>query len=249
MHGASEGFFGIPLNEDQDKNCQYTFVPTLCFLEFVKESEALESQPKTLLLDELQIGERYEVVVSSACSGFFRYRMGDIIEVVGRLNKTPVYEFKTRIGGMLDLRSEKTTEDMMFDTVQTTLKKWNNCKGLLDFTVTDSLTLEKSCPDIEQTGSLYYVVFLELDGLDRKVTESEVKTFDDCLREVNTLYGGCRANDSIKMMKIFILQKGTFNVLKDKLLAVNKASSSSQYKPPRYQKRQDMVDFLIKSSY
>lgn len=53
-------------------------------------------QPQTYLPDEVEIGQRYEVVITQI-SGLYRYRMGDIIRVIGfEGNKVPFIEFQYR---------------------------------------------------------------------------------------------------------------------------------------------------------
>ncbi|MCH8847630.1 MAG: GH3 auxin-responsive promoter family protein [Chloroflexi bacterium] len=66
-----------------------TFVPGTNFLEFIRETDALawngtgSSELTTCLLDELEPGERYEVVITS-CVGmpFLRYRTGVLVDVL-----------------------------------------------------------------------------------------------------------------------------------------------------------------------
>jgi len=66
-----------------------TFLPDICFLEFIPEDEHLRGRedtsyrPSTVLLDEVEAGERYELVITNLLGGIFvRYRLGDIIEIV-----------------------------------------------------------------------------------------------------------------------------------------------------------------------
>ena len=65
-----------------------TLVPTLNFFEFVPEDELVREdadpayEPRTQLLDELESGRNYELVLTSLAGGpFVRYRTGDIIRV------------------------------------------------------------------------------------------------------------------------------------------------------------------------
>ena len=66
-----------------------TFVPAANFLEFIREDELARERrspgfaPATHTMDELDVGRRYEVVITS-CTGmpFVRYRTGELMEVV-----------------------------------------------------------------------------------------------------------------------------------------------------------------------
>ncbi|MCO6451539.1 MAG: GH3 auxin-responsive promoter family protein, partial [Caldilineales bacterium] len=71
-----------------------TFVPDTGFLEFIPEAEHLRSreepgyQPKAVLLDEVQAGEKYEFVVTNFSGGtFIRYRIGDLIKIISLRNE------------------------------------------------------------------------------------------------------------------------------------------------------------------
>jgi hypothetical protein len=69
------------------------------FLEFV------DDRGRARLVDELEVGARYSVVVTTG-SGFARYALGDLIEVVAPGS----IEFVGRSGNVSDLCGEKLTE-------------------------------------------------------------------------------------------------------------------------------------------
>ena len=65
-----------------------TFIPNLNFLEFIPEKEHFKwqlnhkYQPKTVLLDEVNPGECYEIVITNFHGGSLtRYRVGDMIRI------------------------------------------------------------------------------------------------------------------------------------------------------------------------
>ena len=62
----------------------------MCLYQFSEEEN-----PKTLFIDEIEVGKRYEIVITTV-SGFYRYRMGDVIEVVGFHENCPVIQVKYR---------------------------------------------------------------------------------------------------------------------------------------------------------
>ncbi|MDP9416904.1 MAG: GH3 auxin-responsive promoter family protein [Actinomycetota bacterium] len=59
-----------------------------------------------LLVDELDAGATYEVVLTTA-GGLLRYRLGDLVTVEGRLGATPLLRFAGRADGRSDLAGEK----------------------------------------------------------------------------------------------------------------------------------------------
>lgn len=65
------------------------FFPDACFYEFIPEQEMRRNleepdyQPRTCLMDEIQAGETYELVISVLHGGaFMRYRIGDMYHCV-----------------------------------------------------------------------------------------------------------------------------------------------------------------------
>jgi hypothetical protein len=92
-----------------------TFIPYSCFLEFAPEKEWRKSreskdyQPATVLLDEVEPGKRYEVIITSFYGmPFLRYRVGDLITVValgddGVGIKLPQMVFESRADDLIDL--------------------------------------------------------------------------------------------------------------------------------------------------
>lgn len=65
------------------------FLPDACFFEFIPEEEWARSRsdadytPQTVLIDEVEAGERYEMVITNFYGGpFLRYRLYDLVRVV-----------------------------------------------------------------------------------------------------------------------------------------------------------------------
>jgi len=110
-----------------------TFIPFSGFLEFIPEVEWIESrqnsnyQPRTILMDEVRVGNLYELVFTSFHGmPFLRYRMGDLIKVVGRKDmeagiQLPQVIFQARGDDVLDINGfarldEKTIWQALTDT-------------------------------------------------------------------------------------------------------------------------------------
>jgi hypothetical protein len=94
-----------------------TFVPNLNFLEFIPEREMFKSQldhsyqPKTVLLDEVKAGQKYEIVITNFHGGIMtRYRMGDIVRITSLRNEKlsidiPQMVFDSRADDFVDVAS------------------------------------------------------------------------------------------------------------------------------------------------
>ncbi len=86
QYGSTEA--GIVATQTWNKKGM-TFFPDAVFLEFVPEEEWVKDRrgeieiPKTVLLDEVEQGKRYELVITDFFGKpFVRYRTGDIVEFI-----------------------------------------------------------------------------------------------------------------------------------------------------------------------
>ncbi|MBC8356197.1 MAG: GH3 auxin-responsive promoter family protein [Planctomycetes bacterium] len=86
------------------------------FFEFIDVSDS-KAQEETRLADQLRVGERYELVVTTG-GGLYRYRTRDIVEVVGFENECPLLKFVGRAGRVSDLVGEKVNESHVSQILQ-----------------------------------------------------------------------------------------------------------------------------------
>lgn len=100
-----------PLTLPSLKYGQFLPLLTEVFFEFLDERGEL------LLIDELETGGRYEVVISQK-SGLLRYRLGDMVEVTGRAGNTPCFHFCERSRNVSDLVGEKLNGQFVAGVVQ-----------------------------------------------------------------------------------------------------------------------------------
>jgi hypothetical protein len=107
-----------------------SFIPHLNFFEFIPEDEILKWQMdrsykmKTLLLDEVQAGQSYEIVITSLHGGsLVRYRIGDMIKITSLRNKEmgvsiPQMVFDRRVSDIIDFVSVRFTEKLLWQTIE-----------------------------------------------------------------------------------------------------------------------------------
>jgi hypothetical protein len=129
IYSCTEG--GILAMQAWDNNGM-TFVPNMNFLEFIPEEEQIKYemdrsyQPQTLLLNEVEAGESYEIVITSFHGGsVVRYRIGDVIKILSQGNeacgiKTPQMSFEQRVDGILDFYVVRLTEKTIWQAIEKT---------------------------------------------------------------------------------------------------------------------------------
>ncbi len=129
IHGmgfaAAEGFFAMATKLDSHDG---TLLPHTLFYEFLPISDDDEDdidETKALLIDQLEMGKKYELVVSNF-SGLYRYRMEDVVQVTGMHNNTPTIEFLYRRNLGMNLANEKTTTEMVDMAAKQTADEMGN---------------------------------------------------------------------------------------------------------------------------
>lgn len=111
-YAAAEGYFAMPTELDVS---DYVLLPHSVFFEFIPvgdDEEDEEENVKTVLIDKLEIGKKYEVVVTNL-SGLYRYRLEDVVKVTRMHNNTPSVEFLYRRNLSMNVANEKTTTQMV----------------------------------------------------------------------------------------------------------------------------------------
>ncbi|MFB1002971.1 MAG: GH3 auxin-responsive promoter family protein [Bacteroidia bacterium] len=79
-YNASEGFFGVQDNTNEDMALMLDYG---IFYEFIPIELCGTDNPRTLWLDEVEIGKKYAVVLNTN-AGLWRYQLGDTIEFTSR---------------------------------------------------------------------------------------------------------------------------------------------------------------------
>jgi hypothetical protein len=87
------------------------------FFEFVAERDWNDGRRDTCLIDEVEPGRRYQVVVTTA-GGLYRYAMNDLVEVAGSHRATPLLRFVQKGRGVTNLTGEKLYESQVIEAVQ-----------------------------------------------------------------------------------------------------------------------------------
>ncbi len=107
-----------------------TFIPHLNLLEFIPEDELLKWQmdrsyrPKMLLLDEVQPGQNYELVITNFHGGVMtRYRIGDMVRIQSLRNdklgiNLPQMTFERRVDDLIDLFVIRLTEKTIWQAIE-----------------------------------------------------------------------------------------------------------------------------------
>jgi len=177
------------------------FPPDLVFLEFIPyDSQSEDPQPPTVLLNELEVGRSYEVVLTHFYGmPLLRYRMRDIITVIAAGDEAngihlPHIEFRHRVGetinlaGLTDL-DEKTIWQAIAN-LGIRYADWSACKEYGD-------------------GETFLRIYLELK--EQRPAEDIEKSIDEQLKAVDTDYKDVDAYLGLQPVRVTLLSPGTFD--------------------------------------
>ena len=144
------------------------------FYEFIQVSgdELENSSPK--LLNELEMGKRYCVVVTTN-AGLYRYNTNDIVKVTGFYHKIPVVKFVGRMNNFSDIVGEKLENSFVEKQVLNLLKENNIKEEFLLFS-----------PVKNENGKISYTLFLEIKNKNKKLDFEKLKNkikFENKLNE------------------------------------------------------------------
>ncbi|AQR62670.1 hypothetical protein BZG35_14200 [Brevundimonas sp. LM2] len=170
--------FGLPLLDD----VVFEFVPSAAWDEGSRE---------TLLIDELEEGQAYQVIVTTV-SGLARYQLNDVLAVGPRIGATPSLKFLRKGRGTTSITGEKLTEDQVMGGVARLARA-------LSVQVPFHMVLAD-----EATAT--YTAYLELDG--EPDTRDAAAALDRALAELNIEYAAKRATGRLGPVRVAVLRPG-----------------------------------------
>lgn len=175
--------------------------------------------------------------------GLYRYRVGDVLQVVGFYNNAPQVRFICRRNVVISVDTEKTNEEDLHRGV-------TMAKKLLE--PYDSLLVEyTSYPDTSSVPG-HYVLYWEILHCGIKTESSpqlqlDANVLEECCiaveEQLDYVYRRCRSYDkSVGPLEIRVVEPGTFDALMD--LFISQGASINQYKTPRCIKSKKALKLL-----
>ncbi|MDO4806709.1 MAG: GH3 auxin-responsive promoter family protein [Coriobacteriales bacterium] len=229
---SSEGIFGVARHPHDQ--C-YVLLPGSCFFEFIPvvngkdDDEAPDA--KTVLFNEVQEGKDYELVITNQ-SGFYRYRMGDVVRVIGFYNESPMVTFKYRKKNIISIAGEKFTEDHLLSAVRSFERKTGI--NVIDFCM---------YPDRDAEPGRY-VVLLEPEEVVPKERYEECQAIMSAeLTRASTSYAHYVVGGNMGEPKLIFLQKETFQFHRE-MKMYEMGINENQLKPVRVLDKPDVIKFF-----
>ncbi|KAG4119758.1 hypothetical protein ERO13_D11G100300v2 [Gossypium hirsutum] len=234
-YGSSEGWIGANINPSlPPESTTYAVLPNIGYFEFIPLKENVEghmqengnvsflsTEPKPVGLTEVKVGEEYEVIITSF-AGLYRYRLGDVVKVMGFHNSTPELKFVCRRNLMLTINIDKNTEkDLQLAVEEAAKLIAEEKREVIDFSSNVDVSADPG----------HYVIFWEISG---EVSDEVLKECCNCLDRsfVDAGYVSSRKVNAIGPLELRVVWKGTFHKILDHYLRLG--AVVSQFKTPRY---------------
>lgn len=203
VYGCTEG--GVTLAVQYWNRKGMVFLPDVSFLEFIPYEEQLKHQDEkdyqysTVLLDEVEEGKSYDVVITQLYGmPLLRYRMKDLIKVIALRDdeagvNLPHITFQRKVDEVINIANLAQLDEKTIwrAVVNTGLKfaDWSACKEY----------------DANQS---FLRLYLELEEV-RDVTEVETM-IDEQIKIVDTDYKDIDSYLGLKPVRVTLLAPGTF---------------------------------------
>ena len=244
IYGSTETLIAAMQTWDFDT---MTFNPFMNFLEFIPESayfkwkEDSSYEMKTILLDEVETGGIYELVVTNLNGGaLMRYRTGDMIKIESLRNEklninTPQMSFNRRADDLIDIGTIfRFTETVVWKALE------NSGVNYVDWTARREI----------HKGSPVLKVYIEPKGEDTPTEIYIEETLYEHVKKIDDGFIRDKENlDSIEQLmgtlpiKVQLLAKGTFSYYAK--IKEEQGADLAQLKPPHINPSEDVLSLLL----
>lgn len=225
-YAASEGVMAVPRELNTD---EYVMLPQNGFYEFLPV-DAPEGT-RTLTISELEVGQEYEIIVTNM-SGFYRYRIEDVVKVTGFHKQSPKIQFRYRLNQIANITGEKINQHafdlLISDLCEATGEDFNGYSLFADRT----------------TSPGHYCLLIEPKN---DVPDSEcaryAEIFEKRLCETNALVMPQIRNGALGHCEVKFLKPGTYNEYRE--MKGRQGANLNQLKPVKVIDNDERYEFFF----
>ncbi|KAM4031101.1 GH3 domain-containing protein [Anomaloglossus baeobatrachus] len=239
IYCAAEGLCGVNIWPTEDVS-QYILCPRSVFFEFIPVDIIEQEQPATLCIQDVSVDNAYELVITNR-DGLYRYRLGDVVQVTGFNNQSPIVTFLYRKSQTLNMRGERISECDFYKTLRSTVNMWSGAT-LLNYCCLESAVLGP----LSGGSDPHYEVFVALKGV-RNLTEDQRYKLDQTLQEHFPIYKSFRFKGSIGPVRVHLTTPKSFLMVLE-LTAKLSGFSLDCVQPPRTVKYKEMAEMIWKQA-
>ncbi|NDK54812.1 GH3 auxin-responsive promoter family protein [Pontibacter fetidus] len=226
VYNASEGFFGI---QDQagTEDEMLLMLDYGVYYEFIPMDQFEEENPKTMTLDQVELGKNYAIVISTN-AGLWRYKIGDTIRF------TSLSPYRIKISGRTKHFINAFGEEVIVENAEAAITKACEATGAI---ITNFTAAPVYMGSGKRGGHEWLIEFEKAPDNLKQFTY----LLDETLREVNSDYDAKRQNDiALQGPIVHAAPQGTFmNWLRDK------GKLGGQNKVPRLSNSREYLEEIM----
>ena len=225
MFAASEATIANTL-EVEDQN--YTLIFDGGFYEFLE----IDGNNKPLLMNELEIGKEYEIIVTNF-AGLYRYLLKDVVKVVGYKGKVPIIQYAYRKNQLFNVSGLHLTTEQFANIMNYYEKALNN--NILDY----SLYVDTDHSPVRM------VVFIETEK-SINIEEDLSQLFDDQVNVEFPGFDGIIKKGIISKSLVHVVKPETYKTLRER--KIKSGIPVNQIKAIRIIKDKDTLKYFLDST-
>ena len=215
-YASSEALMACATKTDDPS---YLLLVDNVFFEFVPVDMDINDLKRPLLINEVEVGKLYELVITNR-SGLYRYRIREVVKIVGFEGETPYIEFAYRANFVTDLCGAHINGDHVVSGIKAVEDKCG--MNALDFSIYANKDIKN--PHID--------LFIEFDHeVDPDLIKKMEEAFDEGMRHASLDYDVCREENFIKLARLLPVKKGTYTKYRKK--QITQGASGNQLKALR----------------
>ncbi|WP_053406492.1 GH3 auxin-responsive promoter family protein [Persicobacter sp. CCB-QB2] len=225
-YNASEGFFGI--QDQKDSKDLLLMLDYGIYYEFIPMEEWDNEEPKTITLEDVELGKNYAMVISTN-AGLWRYLIGDTVRF------TSISPYRVRISGRTKHFINAFGEEVIVENADQAITAACEATGA----IMSNYTAAPIFLEVGVKGGHEWIVEFEKDPDDaQRFTE----VLDQTLRQINSDYDAKRyKNIALEIPKVHVAPAGTFYKWMK-----NRGKLGGQHKVPRLSNKREYVEEILK---
>jgi hypothetical protein len=225
MYNASEGFFAAQSAPDDDGMLLY--LNHGVFFEFMPAEEFQKAEPRTIGLNEVEIGKNYAPVISTT-GGLWRYLLGDTIQF------TSLFPFRIKVSGRLKHYINAFGEEVIIDNADQAIAE----ACALTSAIVNDYTAAPVYFGTHNNGAHEWLIEFENAPHD---LGSFTEALDNALRKLNSDYDAKRYRDiALSLPVVHALPNGIFTEWLRR-----QGKLGGQHKIPRLSNDRSFVEALL----
>jgi hypothetical protein len=225
MYNASEGFFAAQTSPCEEG--MLLFTDHGIFYEFMPVSEYGQKNPRTIGLQDVELGKNYAIVISTN-GGLWRYLVGDTIQF------TSLKPFRIKVSGRLKHFINAFGEEVIVENADKAIAIASEKTGA----VVNDYTAAPVYFSDESNGAHEWLIEFEKEPENLETFSNEL---DAALKNVNSDYEAKRhKNIALRMPVVHAVHKGSFNEW-----LRQKGKLGGQHKIPRLSNERKLLEELL----